>query len=563
MQIWGATEYPQAYTYNTFGELSALTTWRNPSDDFVSPQWPASPGPGATTSWSYDAATGLLTAKTYADGKGTQYQYDASNRLVSRSWARDDALKTQYSYAPATGELLAVDYSSPDTADIRYSYDRLGRQTSVEDATGLRSFSYSSQQLHLQQETLDANFYQGHQFQRSVDALGRNLGYKLLDAQGTPLPATASYGYSNTGRLQSITSGSESFTYQYQSESNLLEKITAPQHSVIYSYVPNRDMISRIHNQKQDGSTLSAYDYSYDALGRRTQRLQSGTALSASSLDRFSYNARSEVIASDNDLNQALNASYAYDSIGNRLTATGLNNISYSSNALNQYTSITVDEDSQSPSYDFDGNLISDTQGWTFQWNAENRLKSASNGQQTLYFTYDYQGRLVKKEDGSQIEVYAYDGWNRIASFEQTTSLTLQKTFLWGLDLSGSLQGAGGVGGLLKEGDLYPAYDANGNIMQKLDATGEVAMSVAYDAFGQLTSGQLVGEYGFSSKPRISGINWYYYGFRYYDPETGRWPNRDPIEEQGGFLYVMLNLVNRWDYLGWCIRRAPRVYCYM
>ena len=241
---------------------------------------------------------------------------------------------------------------------------------------------------------------------------------------------------------------------------------------------------------------------------------------------------------------KALDASYAYDSIGNRLTATGLNNISYSSNALNQYTRITVDEDNQSPSYDFDGNLISDTRGWTFQWNAENRLKSASNGQQTLYFTYDYQGRLVKKEDGSQIEVYAYDGWNRIATFEQTASLTLQKTFLWGLDLSGSLQGAGGVGGLLKEGDLYPAYDANGNIMQKLDATGEVAMSVAYDAFGQLTSGQLVGEYGFSSKPRISGINWYYYGFRYYDPETGRWPNRDPIEEDGGFNLYGFNYNN-------------------
>lgn len=26
----------------------------------------------------------------------------------------------------------------------------------------------------------------------------------------------------------------------------------------------------------------------------------------------------------------------------------------------------------------------------------------------------------------------------------------------------------------------------------------------------------------------------YYYGYRYYDPLTGRWPNRDPIEEGGG-----------------------------
>jgi RHS repeat-associated protein len=89
--------------------------------------------------------------------------------------------------------------------------------------------------------------------------------------------------------------------------------------------------------------------------------------------------------------------------------------------------------------------------------------------------------------------------------------------------------------------------------MQKLDATGEVAMSVAYDAFGQLTSGQLVGEYGFSSKPRITGINWYYYGYRYYDPETGRWPNRDPKGRRGGLnLYGMVenNPIGVWDLLG-------------
>jgi uncharacterized protein RhaS with RHS repeats len=39
----------------------------------------------------------------------------------------------------------------------------------------------------------------------------------------------------------------------------------------------------------------------------------------------------------------------------------------------------------------------------------------------------------------------------------------------------------------------------------------------------------------------------------YYNPETGRWPSRDPIEEQGGInLYGMVNkdTVNRWDVLG-------------
>lgn len=45
----------------------------------------------------------------------------------------------------------------------------------------------------------------------------------------------------------------------------------------------------------------------------------------------------------------------------------------------------------------------------------------------------------------------------------------------------------------------------------------------------------------------------FYYGFRYYDAVTGRWPNRDPIEERGGLnLYGMVgnDPVNRIDFLG-------------
>lgn len=58
-----------------------------------------------------------------------------------------------------------------------------------------------------------------------------------------------------------------------------------------------------------------------------------------------------------------------------------------------------------------------------------------------------------------------------------------------------------------------------------------------------------------------------YYGFRYYDPETGRWPNRDPINEIGSmlvrneseiiyeeelnlFLYLNNDSINLVDFLG-------------
>ena len=44
-----------------------------------------------------------------------------------------------------------------------------------------------------------------------------------------------------------------------------------------------------------------------------------------------------------------------------------------------------------------------------------------------------------------------------------------------------------------------------------------------------------------------------YYGYRLYDPPSGKWLSRDPIEEQGGinlYGFVGNDAVNQWDYLG-------------
>jgi RHS repeat-associated protein len=94
--------------------------------------------------------------------------------------------------------------------------------------------------------------------------------------------------------------------------------------------------------------------------------------------------------------------------------------------------------------------------------------------------------------------------------------------------------------------------------MQKLDGTGATVMNVVYDPFGNMISGILVGEYGFSTKPLIDSLDWYYYGFRYYDPETGRWPNRDPISHiykkffyrLDSYLFLKNRPTSRIDLLG-------------
>jgi RHS repeat-associated protein len=56
-----------------------------------------------------------------------------------------------------------------------------------------------------------------------------------------------------------------------------------------------------------------------------------------------------------------------------------------------------------------------------------------------------------------------------------------------------------------------------------------------------------------------SGVH--YYGYRYYNPTLGRWVNRDPIEEQGGFnVYGFLGngTISSVDYLGLFRPTVPR-----
>ena len=225
-----------------------------------------------------------------------------------------------------------------------------------------------------------------------------------------------------------------------------------------------------------------------------------------------------------------------------------------------------------SPVHDSDGNLTNDGR-WSYVWSAENRLiQIESTLQATLaghpytkvVNAYDWQGRRIAKhvwQGGtaaspifSSSTRWLYNGWNEIAEFSASsstaTTLTREKTFTWGLDLSGSLQGAGGVGGLLvqttvasgvKEG---ASYDGNGNIVAWTNSMASAPTARReYDAFGNtvVNEGVWPSSFGFSTKFQDTETGLYYYGYRFYDPVMGRWVSKDPIEEKGGLnLYGFL-----------------------
>lgn len=229
---------------------------------------------------------------------------------------------------------------------------------------------------------------------------------------------------------------------------------------------------------------------------------------------------------------------------------------------------------------------------WSYVWDGENRLVemetqavafAAGVPRVRLSFGYDGQGRRFEKvleqwDAGlsAYVEVagwrYLYDGWNLVATYESQSGggYALAERFVWGLDLSGSLQGAGGVGGLLAvnavaSGSTYGVqYDGNGNVMGYYDTgTAELVAEFEYGPFGELirSTGSKADEFSFRFSTKYEDVETglLYYGYRYYDAETGRWLSRDPIEENGGLnLYGMVNndSVNHWDYLGLQISRG-------
>ena len=488
--------------------------------------------------------------------------------------------------------LITTDYSDL-TPDVTQTYDNFGRPLQVSNTVSTTTYAYDPNTLVLDTETIshdldtDGTPDIARVLDRSQDGLLRPDGWQLKD--GANVDHEVSYGYDNAGRLKYVDPSyplpqAPAFTYSYETDTyDLVENVTGPTHTVTNTWEATRNVLGSKENEA--GATdISTFTYGVNEIGQRTSLTTVGTGFDGSSFASatatgpaygWSYNSRGELVEASDTGTADNDRAYQYDGIGNReKTVDGLFTdlstapVNYVANSLNQYTS--VPSVASAPSYDDDGNATAypvpaaPTGNSTLVWDAENRLKSITVGSTTTTYRYDSQSRRISKKVGSGTStVYFYDGWNPIAEYSGTT---LVKGYLWGMDLmSGSMQGAGGVGGFLAVNDgsatYYPTYDGNGNVSEYLDSTGAVVAHYEYDPFGNTTvsTGTKAADFShrFSTKPLDAETGLYYYGYRYYDPATGRWPSRDPIEEAGGvniYAFVFNNSYFWYDYLG----REPR-----
>jgi RHS repeat-associated protein len=574
--------YPDAtgpdYTYKPSGRLQTRAWARG--------------NPRVTTTYAYNTAGDLLGV-TYANDPAATanltYTYDRRGRqrtvvqgaMTTTRHYNDANLLTGEAYSGGTLNALAL--TNTYDAYLRrtflaalnggttltsgtYGYDNAGRLSTVTDGTLNSTYSYLANSRLISQIT--------HR-QSSTVRMTETRQYDLLNR----LTSIASVG---TGSSPSLNS----FAYQYN-QANQRTRATLQDASFwIYEY----DALGQVTSGKRfwsDGTPVPGqqFEYGFDDIGNRTSTRAGGDS-AGTGLRWAGY--------TNNVLNQLTSRGVpgAFDVLGiaNAQQTVSVNGagvdyrrgeyfqklVTVNNTGSLVWTNIPVTTSGggsasgkvyvpQTPEvyqYDLDGNLLQDGR-WTYTWDAENRLIKIESlaampeaDKRRGNYAYDHQGRRIWKRvdyrsGGNWIthheRKFVYDGWN--LTVELFTNNTAAKKFLWGLDLSGSEQGAGGVGGLLKVWDHYTAnhcfvgYDGNGNVvvltLAHSEPAGQARAQFEYGPFGEpirssgtttLAANDYRGmPFRFSTKYTDQESDLVYYGYRYYNPWTGSWPNRDPL----------------------------------
>ena len=526
----GAT-YPVDYSYDEFGDKVSMTTYRNIN------------AIGDVTRWLRDEATGLVTNKVYADGKGPRYDYTPDGKLATRTWAR--GIVTTYSY-DANGALTNTVYSD-DTPTISLFYDAMGRQTEAYDAAGVTTFLYDSVGT-LTNETV-IGVAGTNTIERFWDEYGRAAGYALNGTRQTTI------GYDpEAARIESmLANGSDTpFTWSYLPGTDLKSSLAYPNGLTSSRQYDEKGQLLQVCNATPT-NIISQYDYTYDAAGRRVARDHSGSAFDHADHIDYCYNTRSELTNALASVDYGYRYSYHYDDIGNRIwSLENTNFVEYAANNLNQYTKISNSQAlTFNSQFDPDGNqtlIITETGTWTVNYNGENRPVYWSQGTNLISMTYDRLGRRVVKND----ERFAFNDYMSIMKMD----CFVPNCFIW--DPTEPLASRPLIFINETSAEFY-IHDGNKNVSEIVAPDGNITEHYEYAPFGSIYLLQgdpaVANAYCFSSEYFDEDTATVYYNYRHYVPRCGKWVSMDPLGEDSGagvYLFLGNSPVAGVDVLGEC-----------
>jgi RHS repeat-associated protein len=435
------------------------------------------------------------------------------------------------------------------------------------DGVGTNNYTYTSGNQLLSEGGVFAS-----------DLVTNGYANRLRTGLGLQQPTgewTNGFTYDAARRFKTITSRAGTFTYYYKTGAQaLMSGIALPNTSFITNFYDSDARLTATYLKTSGGTTLDSAIYGYNLANQR----KAFTNDVSNTYVLYSYDNIGQLKIADSSANTE-DRGYTYDAAWNLnwLTNNG-STYHFLVDTKNELTNAY----SSTYGYDANGNVTSGTNSHTsYVYDDENRLiqwfwygagsGSCSNGALRTDFSYDGLGRLRKRVEYSATNSapppgvpgglppsspdcfwtlgpetrYIYDGKRVIQERDGSNNLLVNYTR--GPDLSGSLEGAGGIGGLLVRSDRFSSgnptnhnyyhADGGGNITYLVNTNQGLAASYRYDPFGKTisSSGSLAAfnVYRFSSKEIHANSGMYYYLYRFYDPNLQRWPNRDPLGEPG------------------------------
>ncbi len=522
---WSAAKTNTVYSYDAVGNLTNIS-------------YPVS----TNISMSYDPLNRLANM---VDAAGTTvYAYTSFGALLSEDgpWANDTVSYTYDNGRRRSGLTLLAPNASAWTQN--YGYDSASRMTNITSPAGAFAYAYdATRQLQVKKLTLPNTAYISNTF----DSVARLTGTYLKNSGNTNL---------------------NSHQYSYNAGNQRTEQVFTATNYVDYTY-DNIGQLKTAKGEESGGVTNRLQEqlgYVYDAAGNLNWRTNNALvqAFNVNNLNELTTTTNSGTLTvagttTSAATNVTVNSSNAVLYLDNTFAKDGFT----VTNGSNTYKAIGKDSYGRSDTnsitinlpatntyaYDLNGNLTSDgTRG--FDYDDENQLICVTvTNKWKSEFTYDGKmRRRIRKEftwTSTWVQTnevrYVYDG--NLVIQERDANNLRTVSYTRGKDITGTLQGAGGIGGLLARTDygsqlsaFYHA-DGNGNITALINAQQFIVAKYLYDPFGNILSisGLLadVNLYRFSSKEYHANSGLIYYLYRYYDPNLQRWPNGDPMGEIG------------------------------